>query len=161
MLSVPNRAVRVLLPWWVKQPCFHWREIMNKSKFAAILVAGAALALSPAHVAAQATAKPVSFGAQLQPKPEGVEITALLPGRTAAAVGLKVGDILIEVGGKPVSQEVFQAYMQQAKPGDQVSFKAKRGDAVLELTGKAVAAPEGAPAPTLQTVTPPAGQPEG
>jgi C-terminal processing protease CtpA/Prc len=123
---------------------------MKKLKFAAILAAGAALALSPTHVAAQAAAKPASFGAQIQLKPEGPEIAALLPDRTAAAIGLKVGDILVEAGGKPISQEVFVEYMKQIKEGDPVSFKVKRAGAVVDLTGKGVAKPEGAAAATPQ-----------
>lgn len=123
---------------------------MNKLKFAAILAAGAALALSPAHVAAQAPAKPASLGVQIADNPEGPEITALLPDRTGAAIGFKVGDILLEAGGKPISPEVLQDYVKQIKEGDQVSFKVKRAGATVDLTGKGVAKPEGAPAPTPQ-----------
>jgi C-terminal processing protease CtpA/Prc len=137
---------------------------MNKLNFAAILAAGAALALSPAHVAAQA-AKPVSLGVQMDvtPEAEGPEVVAMLPDRTAAAVGFKIGDILLEAGGKPISREVLEEYMKQLKEGDQVSFKVKRAGAVVDLTGKAVATPEGAPEPTVHKVAPqaPEAQPEG
>ena len=125
---------------------------MIKLKFAAILAAGVALALSPAHVAAQATAKPVSLGIQFSGNPEGTEaeVVKMLPDRTGAAMGFKVGDILIEAGGKPVSREVLMAYMKEKKEGDELSFKVKRGGAVIELTGKGMAAPEGAPPMTPQ-----------
>jgi S1-C subfamily serine protease len=125
---------------------------MNKLKFAAILAAGAALALSPAHVAAQVAAKPVSLGIQFSGNPEGTEaeVVQMLPDRTGAAMGFKVGDIVIEVGGKPVSREVLMAYMKEKKEGDQLTFKVKRAGAVIELTGKGMAAPEGAPAMTAQ-----------
>jgi predicted metalloprotease with PDZ domain len=123
---------------------------MNKLNFAAILAAGAALALSPAHVAAQAEAKPVSMGIRLKPHAEGGEVAVLLPGLTGAAVGFEVGDILIEAGGTPVSPKVLQEYMKTVRAGDQVSFKVKRAGAVVELTGKGVAAPEGASAPMAQ-----------
>ncbi len=121
-------------------------------KFAAILAAGAALALSPAYVAAQGAAKPVSLGIQFSGNPEGTEaeVVRMLPDRTGAAIGFKVGDILIEAGGKPVSREVLMAYMKEKKDGDQLSFKVKRAGAVIELTGKGMAAPEGAPAMTAQ-----------
>jgi S1-C subfamily serine protease len=136
---------------------------MNKLNFAAILAAGAVLALSPAHVAAQAAAKPASLGVAFQVTPDGPTVAEILPDRGGAALGLKVGDVMVEAGGKPISQEVLQEYMKQMKPGDQMSFKVKRAGAILELTGKAVAAPEGAPAPTFQQVAPPAeaAQPEG
>ena len=120
---------------------------MTTFKFAAVLAAAATLALAPAHVAAQAAGKPVSMGARLQGTPEGAEVVAVLPDRTAAAIGMKVGDIVVEAGGKPISQEWAQEYLKQLKEGDQVSFKVKRAGAVVDLTGKAVAAPEGSPAP--------------
>ena len=47
---------------------------MNKLNFAAILAAGASLALSPAHVAAQAAAPSVNMGVQLRAHPEGAEV---------------------------------------------------------------------------------------
>jgi S1-C subfamily serine protease len=125
---------------------------MNSLKFAAILAAGAALALSPAQVAAQATAKPVSLGIQFSGNPEGTEaeVVKMLPDRTGAAIGFKVGDILIEAGGKPVTREVLMAYMKEKREGDQLTFKVKRAGAVIELSGKGMAAPEGAPAMTAQ-----------
>ncbi len=118
---------------------------MIKFNLAAVLAAGAVLALSPAHVAAQAAAKPVSLGIAFAPTAEGAEVVQMLPDRTGAAIGFKVGDVLIEAGGKPISQEVLMEYMKQLKDGDQVSFKVKRGDAVVELAGKGMAAPEGSP----------------
>lgn len=132
---------------------------MNKLNFAAVLAAGVALALSPAYVAAQATeapapapaaGKPGLLGVQIMLKPEGPEIVEMLPDRTAAAIGFKVGDILLEAGGKPISQEVLQDYMKQLKVGDPVSFKVRRAGAEVVLTGKAVGAPEGAAAPAAQ-----------
>lgn len=135
---------------------------MNKLNFAAIL-AGAALALSPAHVAAQATAKPVSLGFKLQVSSEGAEVAEMLPDRTAAAIGLRVGDILVEAGGTPISPEVLQEYVKQLREGDQVSFKVKRAGVVTNVSGKAVGAPQGSPAPTMQQLPPPApaAQPKG
>jgi C-terminal processing protease CtpA/Prc len=128
---------------------------MDKFKFAAILAAGAVLGLSPAYVAArpvaaQAVAKPVSMGIRIKPHEEGAEIIAMLPNRTGAAVGMKVGDILIEIAGKPAGPEVAREFQMQTKAGDQVSFKVKRAGAIIDLAGKAVAAPEGAPAPAAQ-----------
>lgn len=121
---------------------------MNTWRFAAILAAGAALALSPTYAGAKAAAKAASLGVQFSGTPEGAEVTAMLPDRGGAAIGFKIGDLLIEAGGQPISQEVLQAYMKEKKEGDRLSFKVKRAGAVVELTGKAMAAPEGAPAPT-------------
>lgn len=125
---------------------------MNRLNFALAFAAGAALALSPGPVAAQAPAKPISLGIQFSGNPEGTEaeVVQMLPDRTGAAMGFKVGDVLIEAGGKPVSREVLMAYMKEKKEGDQLSFKVKRGGAIIELTGKGMAAPEGAPPMTAQ-----------
>jgi S1-C subfamily serine protease len=109
---------------------------MNKLKFAAILAAGAALALSPAHAAAQA-GPPI----QLKQHPEGAEV--MIVNEAGAALGLKVSDVVLEVGGKPISREVLQEYMQSKKEGDPVSFKVKRAGAVVEVTGKAPPPPQG------------------
>jgi S1-C subfamily serine protease len=124
---------------------------MNKSPVRAVLFACAAFALAPAQVLAQA-AKPVSLGIQFAGNPEGneAEVVQMLPDRTGAAIGFKVGDILIEAGGKPLSREVLMAYMKEVKEGDQVRFKVRRGGEVIELTGKGMAAPDGAPPMTPQ-----------
>lgn len=105
---------------------------MNHLNFAAILAAGAALALAPAHVAAQA-GPPI----QLKQHPEGAEVTVMLSDGPATSLGLKVGDIVLEVGGKPISREVLQEYMSSKKEGDPVSFKVKRAGAVIDVSGKA------------------------
>jgi S1-C subfamily serine protease len=109
---------------------------MNKFKFAAILAAGAALALSPAHVAAQG-------GPPLQLKlvPEGAEVAKIVHEASAAELGLKLGDVVVEVGGKPMTAETFMDYMQSKKAGDPVTFKVKRAGALVDVTGKAP--PEG------------------
>ena len=111
---------------------------MNKLKFAAILAAGAALALSPAHVAAQG-GPPI----QLKQHPEGAEVIILAPDGPAASLGLKVGDIVLEVGGKPISREVLGEYMRSKKEGDPVSFKVKRAGATVDVAGKAPPPPQG------------------
>lgn len=117
---------------------------MNKLHFALIYASGAALLLSPTYVAAQGANKPVSMGMKLEHVTkggvEGGEVTAMLPGRTGEALGFKVGDILIEADGKPITGDVLREYMKDKKEGDQLIFKVKRGAEVFELKGNAVAA---------------------
>ena len=108
---------------------------MNKFKLA-LIIAGAALTLAPAHVAAQA-GPPI----QLKQHPEGAEVAVMRPDGPAASLGLQVGDIVLEVGGKTISREVLQEYMQSKKEGDPVSFKVKRAGTVIDVTGKAPAPP--------------------
>ena len=111
---------------------------MNKFKLAAILAAGAALTLPAAQAAAQA-GPPI----QLKQHAEGAEVIVMDAAGPAAVLGLKVGDIVIEVGGKPISREVLQEYMMAKKEGDPVSFKVKREGALVDVTGKAPAPPQG------------------
>ena len=111
---------------------------MNKSKLASLFAAGAALALLPAHVAAQG-GPPI----QLKQHAEGAEVAVMLPDGPAAVLGLKVGDIVLEVGGKTITREVLQEYMSSKKEGDPVSFKVKRAGAVIDVNGKAPAPPQG------------------
>src|SRR3954467_2199544 len=111
---------------------------MNKLSFTAILAAGTALALSPAQVAAQG-GPPM----QLKPHPEGAEVATMAPDGPAVGLGLKVGDIVLEVGGKPISPQVLREYMQSKKEGDPVTFKVKRAGAVMDITGKAPPPPAG------------------
>jgi S1-C subfamily serine protease len=128
-----------------EHPCDKFGGDMSKLHLA--VVVAAAVALSSAPIAAETTAKPVSLGIQFSGNPEGTEaeVVQMLPDRTGAAIGFKVGDILIEAGGKPLSREALMAYMKQLKEGDQVSFKVRRAGAIVELTGTGMAAPEGSP----------------
>ncbi len=101
---------------------------MNRFKFTALIAAGAALAL-PTYVAAQ-DGPPI----QLKRHSEGAEVT-VLRGR-ALDLGLKIGDIVMEVGGKAISPQVLQEYMEGKKEGDPVSFKVKRAGTIVDVAGK-------------------------
>jgi S1-C subfamily serine protease len=108
---------------------------MNNWRLAAITVAAALL---PAHVAAQ-QGPPI----QLKQHPEGAEVSIMAADGPAASLGLKVGDIVMEVGGKAISREWLEEYMSSKKEGDPVSFKVKRAGAVIDVTGKAPPPPQG------------------
>ena len=82
-----------------------------------------------------------ALGLSLEPHADGALVRTVAPGGTAAAMGVKVGDVIVELDGKPISPQVVQEYLQKTKIGDQVTLKVKRGGAVIELTGKAMAAP--------------------
>ena len=126
---------------------------MTKLKFVALAVAGTALVLSSQPAAAQ-SAKPISMGMKtdhvMEGGTEGAGVIEMRPGHTGAAMGFKVGDIIFEVGGKPISPEVLREYMKTKQVGDQLRFKVKRAGAVVELSGTAKAAPEAPPAPATQ-----------
>ena len=88
------------------------------------------------------TEEPFALGVSLEPHPEGgALVNVVTPDGTAAAMGVRVGDIIVEVDGKPISPPVLQEYLQKTKIGDQVRLKVKRGGTIMELTGKAMARP--------------------
>ena len=120
------------------------------------LVGAAALALSLAAVAqaqqAQPTAPqaqpPVGLGVGLEEDPQGPKIVSIVPGGTAAAIGMQPGDILLQVGGRAITApQVVSEYLQTLRVGDPVSIAVRRDGRTVQLTGKAVARPEGPPAP--------------
>jgi hypothetical protein len=117
------------------------------------LVGAAALALSIAMTGATAQqAQPtapaapstVLLGIDVEDGPGGPVIVSVIPGGTAAAIGIQPGDILLQVGGRAVTGgEVVIGYVQGLRPGDPVSALVQRDGRNVELTGRAVARPAG------------------
>lgn len=116
----------------------------------------AALALSVAAVAQAQQAQPAAAAAQpavglgvgIGDAPEGATITMVAPGSTAAALGMRAGDVLLQVGGRPVTgPQVVTEYVQSLNVGDPVSVLVRRDGRTLELTGKALARPKAPPPP--------------
>lgn len=121
-----------------------------------LLGVAAALALSAEAVAqpqqaqpAAATAPPpVGLGVGIEDGPEGVIIANVVPGGTAAAIGIRPGDILLQVGGRAVTgPQVVSEYVQSLRAGDGVSVLVRREGRSFELTGKAMPRPEAPPPP--------------
>jgi hypothetical protein len=119
----------------------------------------AALALSVAAIAqaqqaqqAQAPAAkaqpPVGLGVGMEEDPEGARVLSVAPGGTAAAMGMRAGDILVEVGGKKVTgPEVVGEYVQGLVVGDRVSIMVRREGRIVDLEGTAMARPAGQQGP--------------
>ena len=124
---------------------------------AALAMALSAAAIAQAQQAQQAqqgqptAAKaqpPVGFGVGLEEDSQGPRIASVLPGGTAAAIGIRPGDILLQVGGRAVTgPQVIGQYVQSLKVGDRVSVLVRREGRNVELTGKAVAGPAAPPPP--------------
>lgn len=121
-----------------------------------LLGTAAALTLSVEGVAqaqqaqpsASAEAPPVGLGIGIEDGPEGVVIANVVPGGTAAAIGMRPGDILLQVGGKAVTgPQAVSEYVQSLKVGDRLSVLVRREGRTMELTGKALARPEAPPPP--------------
>jgi len=71
-------------------------------------------------------------------KPQGVLIQGLVEGGAAEAAGLKQGDVILSVDGKPVNESnELQAYVARKHPGDKVTLtifrEGKKFDKVVTL----------------------------
>ncbi|MFN3944711.1 MAG: kelch repeat-containing protein [Allosphingosinicella sp.] len=94
----------------------------------------------PAAPAPQPGAPPaVGMGIGLEDGPDGPRIALVAPGGTAAAMGLQVGDVLLAVGGRPLTEpSVLTAYLQSLRVGDPVMVRIRRDGREIELTGRAL-----------------------
>lgn len=91
---------------------------------------------------------PVGLGVGIEESPEGVTIGNVLPGGTAAAIGMRPGDILLRVGGRAVAgPQAVTEYVQSLKVGDRISVLVRRDGRTMELTGNALARPKAPPPP--------------
>jgi hypothetical protein len=87
----------------------------------------------------------------MEEDPQGPRVGAIVPGGTAAAIGVKPGDILLRFGGKAISgPQSASEYVQGLKVGDPVSITVRRDGRTIELRGKALARP--APPPNRSTL---------
>jgi hypothetical protein len=65
--------------------------------------------------------------------PKGFRINGVSKGSTAEALGLQGGDILVEIGGKPIKNVYdFMGVLSAFKPGDKVLVRWLRGDQPME-----------------------------
>ena len=108
---------------------------------AALTLAVAAVAPAQQGQPPVAAAQPaVGLGVGLAEDAEGLRIANVAPGGTAAAIGVRPGDILLQVGGRPVhGVQVIGEYVQSLKVGDPVTVTVKRDGRTVELKGKALA----------------------
>ena len=103
----------------------------NKAK---VLIAVALLLVASGAMAAKGK---LGFGSQVSvsgffsPTLEQVKVTTVIAGSPAAAAGLKPGDYIVEIDGKPVSGAPARAMASRFKnlqPGQHLQLKLKRGD---------------------------------
>ncbi|HEV2079545.1 MAG TPA: kelch repeat-containing protein [Allosphingosinicella sp.] len=112
---------------------------------AALLLAATTTAIAQQAQPTPANAQPpVGLGVGIEGGPEGQRIASIVPGGTGAAIGIRPGDILLQVGGRPVNgPEAIGEYVQSLKVGDPVSVLVRRDGRNVELTGRALARPAG------------------
>jgi hypothetical protein len=103
-----------------------------------------------AQPTAAAAQSQVGLGIAIEADPQGPRVSAVVPAGTAAAAGVRPGDVLLQFGGKPITgPQSANEYVQGLKVGDPVSITVKRDGRTIELTGKALARP--APPPDRST----------
>ena len=72
-------------------------------------------------------AGPGLLGVEVKPHQDGVEVTSVSPGSSAAASGIQLGDIIIEAAGRPVRSKPQLTWLIRAHPaGTTVAIKLKR-----------------------------------
>ncbi len=85
-------------------------------------------------VAVQDLTQPLadSFGLA---RPDGALVSQVVPGSAAAAAGLKVGDVIQRIDGKPMIQAgALSARIAQAVPGERIALNVWRQGKSLEVT---------------------------
>jgi len=69
------------------------------------------------------------------PEINGVLVVQVMPSSPAAAAGLRRGDVIVEIDGKPVSTaEQLQGAVENSRIGQPLRFKVQRGKQTLQLT---------------------------
>lgn len=83
----------------------------------------------PVKTDPRAGSKGAYLGISFDTGEKGVKISQVLPNTPAAKVGLRAGDVILELAGVKVeTNEVFLKTIAQYKPGDSVTLKVQRGD---------------------------------
>lgn len=74
------------------------------------------------------------LGVGLESSDGKVKVGQVMSGTPAEKVGLKTGDVILTLAGKPIEDpESFVNGIQRHKPGDVVTIKVKRGEEELEV----------------------------
>jgi predicted metalloprotease with PDZ domain len=101
--------------------------------------------MPPVHHFVRAFPPRAMLGINLGPRgdeaAEGVPIVSVSPGGAAESAGLKAGDVLLEVGDKPLKRDgdrsprdVLLEKMREIKPGEEVKVRYRRDNKVATTT---------------------------
>jgi membrane-associated protease RseP (regulator of RpoE activity) len=96
----------------------------------ALVVAGGAYAISSLNRSTPATVRnaPAWLGAQLESWPTGALVASVAPGSPARSAGLRPGDIITQVDGRPVASPVnVTEAIDVLRPGDKLTLQFQRG----------------------------------
>ena len=79
----------------------------------------------------------VKLGIYTEEVEGGVKVKEVVKDTAAEAAGLKAGDVITEIDGKPIKGlSDLRKILRSKKPGDTATLKIKRGDKTLTLTAK-------------------------
>ena len=102
-----------------------------------------ALALAVAAVpaaAVAANAPPAGLGILFMGVRNDVTVKGILPGGAAQLMGVQLGDVITNAGGRRItSASSLTHYIQKLKVGDSVQLTVRRKGKKLELSGTAMA----------------------
>lgn len=85
---------------------------------------------------------PPRLGVQLDEEDGGVRLAMVSSGSLAERTGLKIGDLLVEIGGVPVTAAAqVAAVVRRQPPGTWLPIRLQRGDKTLEMIVKFPVAP--------------------
>ena len=116
------REAAVLLPWDRDAPCGELSAGLAEAVFG---------------VAALPAETPPRLGVGIEPAEGGVRITSVEEASIAAAAGLRAGDLVVEIAGRPARQagDLVGAIARQA-PGTWLPLRVRRDGVLLELLAK-------------------------
>ncbi|MGA7181173.1 MAG: ChaN family lipoprotein [Thiobacillaceae bacterium] len=80
---------------------------------------------------------PPRLGVSMEPDPNGIRIAEVVNGSVAANAGLRAGDLITEVAGRPVkSPEDLRAAVMRQAPGTWLPLKVRRGFFEMEMVAR-------------------------
>jgi uncharacterized iron-regulated protein len=89
------------------------------------------------YVVAPPTADPPRLGIAMEEAKSGVRIARVVKDSVADRAGLKDGDVLLEVAGRPAqSVPAVRAAVQRQGPGSWLPMQVRRGDQVLDIVAR-------------------------
>ncbi len=117
---------------------------------AALVLAAAVLGGADPARAQDGAKKPPYLGVGIEQGAPRPTIAQVAPGSPGEAMGVKVGDVIVEANGSPIATVAdLQKAFADKVAGDDVSFKLERAGAIVEVAGKLGEQPTPEPPPSV------------